>query len=64
MKSKKTKKGKKKKKRVTVAVKEFSDCEFYQSYVERIFKDLVALKKLNSIEEFNRAVGAQLKAPP
>lgn len=41
---------------------EFKESEFFSSYIEKMFKDEQSLKKLNSIEEFNRA-GAFTKGP-
>lgn len=66
-KSKKSKKGKKKKKRrasldLPSAV-EFNESDFFFDYIEQIFKDEQSLKKLNTIEEFNRA-GSVVKGPP
>lgn len=62
---KKSKKGKKKRRKVerdAPSSVEFKESEFFSSYIEKMFKDEQSLKKLNSIEEFNRA-GAFTKGP-
>lgn len=57
VKRKKSKKGKKKKRRIVHEVRssvEFNESDFFSGYIDQMFKDEQSLKKLNSIEEFNR----------
>jgi len=62
---KKSKKGKKKKRKVVSDAPssvEFKESDFFSSYIDQMFKDEQSLRKLNSIEEFNRA-GTVTKGP-